>query len=253
MIASGFTWFHLLPIVDEDRLLAPLGLSDSYIHVLAWFACFLVIGFALMGRRGLEAAKARQGVEKYMAGDKPSFLNIGEMLATTCRGVMSDLLPEKDVKLFFPLISGIFCYIFTCNIMGIFPGFLPPTDNVNTNFGMAIVSFLVFNYVGLTRDASGYIKHLMGPVIFLTPLLFPIEIISLLVRPIALYIRLTGNMFGDHMVFVIMSGLIPVVLPAALLGLATMVSAIQAFIFSILTTIYISLSLPHDDHEGAHH
>jgi F-type H+-transporting ATPase subunit a len=108
---------------------------------------------------------------------------------------------------------------------------------------------LVFNAVGLSRDPVGYIKHLWGPVWWLGFLLFPIELISLCVRPVALGIRLTANIFGDHQVFVIFSSLVPLVVPAALLTLAILVSTIQAFIFSLLTTIYIGLSVPHsDDH-----
>lgn len=249
MIASGFTWFHLIPAVDEDSLLAGAGLDHSYVYLHTGLACLLLIGFAVLGRMGLERAKARSDVERYFPPEGLSALTIGELLVDGLRGLMGDLLTAADVRAFFPLIVGIFLYIFTCNIMGIFPGFLPPTENINTNAGMATVAFLVFNFVGLSRDPGGYVKHLWGPVLWLGPLLFPIEVLSLFIRPFSLTIRLTGNMFGDHMVFTIMSGLMPLLLPVALLALAVLVSTIQAFIFSLLTTVYISLSVPHHDHD----
>ena len=137
-------------------------------------------------------------------------------------------------------------------MMGLIPGFIPPTDNVNTNVGMATISFAVFLFVGLSRDPVGFIKHLGGPVLALAPLMFVVEVISLCVRPLALVLRLTGNMFGDHLVFTIMSGMVPIFVPVVFLCLAILVSTIQAFVFSLLTAIYIYLSVPHHDHDEAH-
>lgn len=125
---------------------------------------------------------------------------------------------------------------------------LPPSDNINSNAGIAIASFLVFMWVGLSRDFAGFIKHLAGPSLFLVPLLFPIEVLSLLVRPVTLMVRLTANMFGDHKVYTVVSDLVPIVIPMPLLVLAAFVSLVQAFIFSLLSTVYIGMSLPHDDH-----
>jgi F-type H+-transporting ATPase subunit a len=253
MIASGFTWFHLLPAVDEDTLLASVGLDHTFVYIHTVLACVVLIGFAVLGRIGLERVKARDGIEKYVPDQSFSPMLIGEVMVDGLRGLMGDMLDSDDVRRFFPLVSGLFLYIFTCNIMGIFSGFLPPTDWINTNAGLALTVFLVFNFVGLSRDPVGYIKHLWGPVWWLGVLLFPIEVLSLFIRPFSLTVRLTGNMFGDHMVFTIMSGLIPLLLPVALLGLAILVSTIQAFIFSLLTTVYIGLSVPHHDHDHDHH
>jgi F-type H+-transporting ATPase subunit a len=262
MFASGFSWFHLIPAVDRDTILESMGLAEhmveghevahTYVHIHAWIAALLFLGFCVMGRMALQRAQARRGLEKYFTDERPTALSLVEVYAIGIRGLMSDLLGRKDVRTFFPLIAGLFGYIFLSNIQGIFPGFLPPTDNINANVGMALVVFLVFNWVGFSRDAVGYVKHLWGPVFVLGVLLFPIEVISLFIRPISLTIRLTANMFGDHQVFVILSDMIPVVLPSALLGLACLVSTIQAFVFSLLTVIYINLSLPHHEHDGAH-
>lgn len=167
---------------------------------------------------------------------------------------MTDVLDPREVKTFFPFVGALFVYIFVSNLLGLIPGLLPPTDNVNNNVGMAFGVFLLFNFVGLSRDPVGYIKHLWGPVWWLGVLMFPIELISLLFRPVSLTLRLTGNLFGDHLVFNIMSGLAPALVPVAFLLLGSIVAVMQAFVFALLTSIYISLSLPHHEHdEGQAH
>ena len=250
MIASGFSWFHAIPAVDHNTLLEGLGVhGHTYVYLHTWLACIVLVVLAFLARRQLEAVKAKGDLTKWYADENFSLRNIFELVVEGIRFFMDALLDRADTRAFLPLIGSFFLYIFTCNIMGIFPGLLPPTDYVNTNVGMAIVSFLVFLYVGLSRDAIGYIKHLWGPVFLLGFLLFPIELISLVVRPTALVLRLTGNMFGDHLVFAIMSELVPVFVPVVFLGLATLVSTIQAFVFSLLSVIYIYLSLPHHDDE----
>ncbi len=263
MLASGFSWFRLIPEVDRDTILEAYGLiehslvpgretANTAVHLHAWLAAIVLLVIAYFARQALDRARARQGIEQYFSDDRPSLLAGFEVFAEGIRSMMGDLLDSRDVRAFFPLIAGLFVYIVACNIQGIFPGFLPPTDNINTNVGMALTSFVVFNYVGFSRDASGYIKHLMGPVWWLVLLMFPVEVLSLIIRPISLTVRLTANMFGDHQVFVIVSELIPVLLPVGLLALAAVVSVVQAFVFSLLTVIYINLSLPHEEHE-AHH
>jgi F-type H+-transporting ATPase subunit a len=99
------------------------------------------------------------------------------------------------------------------------------------------------------------LKHLAGPALLLAPFMFFLEVLSLFIRPVSLTIRLTANMFGDHLVFGVMSGLVPLILPSLLLILACVVSVVQAFVFSLLTIIYIHLALPHhehEEHEAAH-
>ena len=117
-------------------------------------------------------------------------------------------------------------------------------------FAMAIVVFLTFNIAGLWVNGLNYVKHLMGPVLLLAPLMLPIELIGLLVRPVSLSIRLAGNIFGDHTVFNIMSDLVPgwVPLPTVFLALGMFVAVIQAFVFTLLTTAYIGLSVAHEEH-----
>lgn len=261
MFASGFSWAHLIvPSVGLDGLLDSMGLStDNHIVYHAWLACLVVIVFAVVARMGLQKAMARPGLEKYFADESLNARTVAEIVAANWLSLMKDMMPAKDARTFFPLVGGLFCYIFVANIMGIFPGFLPPTDNANTNVGMALCVFFVFNLVGLTRDPAGYIKHMMGPVAALALPLLLLESFSLCVRVVTLTLRLTGNMFGDHTVFTVMSNLaadIPAIgwlipIPVPFLALAIFVSFMQAFVFSILTAVYIGMALPHHDHD--HH
>lgn len=266
MFASGFSWFRLIPGVDHDVPLQKLGIAEhfcrtmdwcvdehevasTFVYLHVWLAVAVLLGFAVLARMQLNRVQARQGIERYFTSDRPTALSFAEVFAGGILGMMRDLLDRRDSRLFFPLIAGMFAYIFACNIQSILPGFQPPTDNINTNAGMALIAFLTFNFVGLSRDPVGYIKHLAGPTIYLAWFLLPIEVMSLCIRPMSLTIRLTANLFGDHLVFNVMSGLAPPVVPALLLVLACVVSTVQAFVFSLLTVVYIHLALPHHVHE----
>ncbi len=254
MIASGFSWFHLIEAVDRNELIGVGQMDATFLHV--WLAVFLLLGFALLARMGIEATKARTGVDRYATDDRLTPRVFAEAVVEFWQGNMASMMSAKDARVFLPIIVSCFLYLLVSNLLGLIPGFLSPTDNVNTNVGLAIGSFLLFNAVGLSRDPVGYIKHLFGPVWWLAPLLFPIEVVSLLIRPFALMVRLSANMFGDHQVFTKMSDMVPWWLPGPqvpLIMLALLVCVVQAFVFSLLSTVYISLALPHVAHDdGAH-
>ncbi len=153
---------------------------------------------------------------------------------------------EEKAKKYLPLLGGSFFFIFFSNLLGVFPGFYPATQNLNSTLACATVIFITYNYMGFKEHGVGYLKHFMGPVIYLAPLMIIIEVISHLVRPASLSLRLFWNMTGDHLVLQIFSNLTPYVVPAIFIGLGVFVSFLQAFIFTILSSIYISLSTSHD-------
>ncbi len=132
--------------------------------------------------------------------------------------------------------------------MGLIPGFLPPTDNLNTNVACSLTVFLFYNYHGFKAHGFGYIKHFMGPVIWLAPLMFVIEVISHLVRPASLSVRLFGNIAGDHLVLNIFSHFVPLGVPVVFMFLGLFVSFIQAFVFTLLSMVYISLATTKESH-----
>ena len=141
---------------------------------------------------------------------------------------------------------GSFLFIFISNLLGVFPGFYPASQNLNSTLACSLVIFVAYNYLGFKEHGVGYLKQFMGPVIYLAPLMIFIEVVSHLVRPASLSLRLFWNMFGDHLVLQIFSNLTPYIVPAIFIGLGVFVSFLQAFIFTILSSIYISLSTSHD-------
>ena len=153
---------------------------------------------------------------------------------------------ENKARKFLPLLGGSFLFIFFSNLLGVFPGFYPATQNLNSTLAMSLVIFFTYNYLGFKEHGAGYLKHFMGPVLYLAPLMIFIEVVSHLVRPASLSLRLFWNMFGDHLVLQIFSNLTPYIVPAIFIGLGVFVSFLQAFIFTILSSIYISLSTSHD-------
>lgn len=270
MIAAGFTWFLLIPGVEDDSLLHALSIDShgSHMFVTACFVSVLLIFWAVMARRALDKARARPGLAAFHADATMTWRNSAELYSEAILGLIREVFHGKDLRLFFPFVSGLFIYIWVCNLTSLVPGFLPPTDNINTNVGMAVIVFFLFMFVGLSRDAIGFLKHMWGPVAIAGILLFPIEVISMLFRPVSLSLRLTGNMFGDHTVFTVMSGLLPEMtaeapfivhaiawvlpVPMPFLALALLVSTIQALVFSLLSAIYVGTSVPHADEHGDH-
>lgn len=249
LIASGFSWFHLLPGGETAMH------GHGYVLYAAWFVFAVVTAFGLVARASLAQVQQRDGLERYHADETLTARTAAELVVGAIVSMMSGLLEKADVKRFIPLVGTLAIYIFLGNILAILPGFQPPTDNINTNVGMAICVLLAYWAVGLTRGGSDFVGHIFGPVLALAPLIGAIELLGLLiVRPFTLTLRLTANIFGDHTVYNIMSGLVPVIVPVPFLGLAMVVSLIQAFVFALLTTIYLSQSLPHGHHDDdAHH
>lgn len=146
---------------------------------------------------------------------------------------------------FYPLIGTIFIYILTCNFMGLIPGFEAPTGNINTTASMAVPVFLIYQFYGIKVHGIKYLNHFLGPMrsIYALPLMimmFFIELIGHLVRPITLSVRLFGNMMAKHMLLMILGLLVPAVVPVAILGLGVLVSIIQAYVFALLATLYIA-------------
>lgn len=184
---------------------------------------------------------------------KFSLKNVLQVTVEWILGLMESII-GPTAKSYFPLVCSVFLYVFLNNLMGVFPGFLPATENINTTLALGLVIFIYYNVVGIKAQGAGnYFKHLMGPIWWLAPLMLLIELISHFVRPLSLGIRLFGNITGDHVVLGIFSNLVPLVVPVLFLALGVFVSFVQAFVMSLLTAVYIGLAVSHDDeHEHGH-
>ena len=258
---AHFTWFKKISLGEQTLIEAmqqPIGgtqlftnSDDAQTWLLAWLVCGILLFGSFMARLGLNRAQSQGGTLQYVPDGSMTVRNLFELFTGALYGLVSDLLGEKNAGKFFWLSAGLFIYILSSNLLGVVPGMLGPTGSMHHNFAMALVVLILFNGAGLkVQGVGGYVKHMWGPVWWLGVLLFFIELLSfVVVRPYSLSLRLTGNMFGDHQVLSIMSGLVPIVYPIIFLALGMFVSFIQAFVFTLLSTIYIALAVePHDDH-----
>lgn len=224
-----------------------LHVGHHHIHIA--HAAFVALLLTFLGV--IVYFKLRNTEAALVPGSKISVPNIFEVASESLIGLMEGIMGH-EAKKYFPMIGTLFIFIFLNNMLGLIPGLLPPTDNINTTLACGLVVFFYFNYIGIKENGLiNYLKHFAGPVIFLAPLMLVIELIGIAVRPVSLGLRLFGNITGDHMVFGIFSDLVPLGVPVIFLALGLFVSFIQAFVFSLLSTIYVALALPHG--EEHHH
>ena len=150
---------------------------------------------------------------------------------------------------FFPIVGSLFLFILTCNLLGLFPGFMSPTSNINVTAGCAIIVFVYYHFHGFKTHGFGkYMAHFAGPSLVLAPLLFPIEIISHLARPFSLSVRLFGNIFAEEMIIGSLNGIFPFLIALPVMMLALFASTVQAFIFIVLTMVYVGGAVEQSHH-----
>jgi len=232
---GGFTWFSFIP-----------GLSEYPYHLVGsvFVAVLLIITTWIARVQLFRAMQTTDGA--LVPHSKLTYRNFFELFAESIYKLTQNVIGEKDAPIYFPLIGTLFIYILTSNFLGLIPGSLPPTDNLNTTLALGGFVFLFYNGVGIKTHGFGYIKHFMGPVWWLAPLIGIIELFSHVFRPISLGLRLRGNIMGDHLVLSVFSDLAPYIVPVIFYGLGVFVCLVQAFVFCLLTMVYISLSSSHD-------
>jgi len=198
----------------------------------SWLAMIILIGTAVAVKSKLSLVPS--GVQNFMEIFADFFLNTAE----------SNIGHHYGEK-FYPLLGTIFLYILTCNLFGLIPGFESPTSNINMTASMAIPVFLIYQFYGFKVHGLSYLKHFLGPIRSIPAIpfmifMFFLELIGHLVRPITLSVRLFGNMFAKHILLIVLAILAPAIIPAAILFLGTLISFIQAYVFMLLTTLYLA-------------
>jgi len=199
-----------------------------------WLAMAILIGLALIGRFSLKKT-APTGVQ-----------NLLETIVSALETQVVDLIGPEGVH-YLSLIGTLFLFILVCNLQGLVPGFDSPTANINTTLALALVAFTATHYIGVKRHGFAYIKHFMGPMWGLAPLMLPIELISHFARVMSLTFRLFGNMVAKHKLLLVLALLAPYIAPVPILGLGLLVAFVQAYVFTLLTMLYLSGSI-----EAAH-
>lgn len=173
--------------------------------------------------------------------EKPGRFQLAlEELVGGLRGMVEAQVGHGAGDRYLALIGAFTLFIFFSNASGLFFFLNPPTSNVNVTFGLAGISFVLYNLIGIRRHGFGYIKHFLGPIWWLTPLFFVIELISHGARWLSLGLRLFGNMTGEHMVSGVFGRLVPLLAPLPIMALGLFAAVIQTFIFIMLTTVYIA-------------
>ncbi len=219
------------PYLFLVKLFELIGLghfAHAYPHVIySWFVIILLIILAKLATRKIEMVPTKGQ-------------NFFEIIISNMEEFMVDITGEEG-RWFFPIIATIFIYIATCNLIALIPGFFPPTASINTTLSCALPVFLFTHYIGIKYHGIKYIKHFLGPVWWLIPIMLPIEVIGHLARVLSLSFRLFGNMTGHELVLAILFMLAGAFFaPLPIMAMGIFVAFVQAFVFFLLSIMYFT-------------
>ncbi|HEX9080529.1 MAG TPA: F0F1 ATP synthase subunit A [Desulfuromonadaceae bacterium] len=212
-------------------LLEPLHINEASADAIAytWLVIVLLLVLSVLATKSLKSIPG--GMQNFM-----------EVVIGGIENMIVETMGEHG-RPFFPLIATLALFILVSNLIGLVPGFFPPTANINTTAACAVIVFFSTHVVGIKHHGIHYLKHFMGPILWLAPIMFFIEVIGHLSRPVSLTLRLFGNMNGHELVLMIFFGLAPFLVPLPMMLMGVLVSFIQAFVFMLLAMIYIQGSL----------
>jgi F-type H+-transporting ATPase subunit a len=224
------------PYLFFVKLFEAIGLehfAHAYPHVIySWVVMILLLTLGAIGAKSISLIPAKAQ-------------NVFEIIISGIENFMVDVSGEEG-RWLFPLVATIFIYIFTCNLIGLIPGFFPPTASLNTTASCALTVVIFTHIIGLKYHGIKYIKHFLGPVWWMIPIVFPIEIIGHLARILSLSFRLFGNMMGHELVLGILFGLAGLFFaPLPIMALGIFVALVQAFVFFLLSIMYFTGAMEH--------
>jgi F-type H+-transporting ATPase subunit a len=209
----------------------------------ALFVTVLVLGIALRVRSRLQNPD-----DAIVPEDRLTLRTFMEAFLSYFYDLAKSVMDAERAKKYFPLIGTAAMFVFFSNVLALIPGFPVATSSLSITLGCAIVVFVCFNAYGLATNGFSYIAHLAGPAWYLAWLVFPIEVISLTVRPITLAVRLMLNMSVDHLILGIFLSLVAALIPIPVMLLGCLIILIQTLVFTLLTCIYIGLATEHEAH-----
>ena len=186
--------------------------------------------------------------------EKPGKLqSFFEMLVSGLRGLVNESIEESHGKpahgRYLPMIGALAIFIGAANLFGIFFFLQPPTGSLSTTVALAVVSFLYFNKEGIREHGFfKYLAHFMGPLIWIAPLFFVIEIIGAFARILSLSLRLFMNIYGEHTTTGVFASLVPIVIPWPMMALGIFTAFLQAYVFALLSAVYVQLATAHEGH-----
>ena len=218
--------------------LGALGLPEKIIT--AGLVAVLLVGFALSLRRKLAVVDSAIDPE-----DGITSRNVGEVFVEAISGLAEGVIGHGYER-YVALLGSFFIFILVCNLIGLVPGFSPPTSDFNVTFGLGLVAFVAYHVSGVREHGVKYVKQFLGPLWWLAWLMLIVELFSHLFRPVSLGIRLFANMTADHQVIEIFTGLTKLGVPVIFYVLGAFVAVVQAFVFTMLSAIYIALAVSHE-------
>jgi len=224
------------PYLFFVKLFEAIGLehfAHSYPHVIySWVVMTLLITLGAIAAKSVSLIPGKAQ-------------NVFEIIISGIENFMIDVTGEEG-RWLFPLVATIFLYIFSCNLIGLVPGFFPPTASLNTTASCALTVVIFTHIIGVKYHGVKYIKHFLGPVWWMIPIVFPIEVIGHLARILSLSFRLFGNMMGHELVLAILFGLAGLFFaPLPIMALGIFVSLVQAFVFFLLSMMYFTGAMEH--------
>jgi F-type H+-transporting ATPase subunit a len=212
----------------------PLHAVPDYLVMVLLVSALIVVLLGLASRRPALVPRVRQSV--------------AEMIVQMFEGIVTDIVGPQGRR-YLPVIGTVGIFIFGCNLIGLVPGFMSPTSKLNVTVGCALVVFFYYHAQGVKSQGLRYFKHFLGPIPALAPLMIPIEVISHFSRPVSLSMRLFCNIFAEELLILIMASIIPFLLPLPFMAVAIFTSLIQAYVFVLLSCIYISGAVAHEEEQ----
>ena len=201
-------------------------------------AAFLMLVTGFLVRRQI----ARAAEEGVIPDDGVTLRNAMETVVEGIANLARDNMGDEWQR-WFPLVGTIFFFILISNLLGLLPGFGGATSYVETTTAWAIIAVVISEGAGIQKHGFGYVKHFLGPVAWLAPVFLILEVPLHLARVLTLSVRLLANMFADHTIVAVWLMLVPILIPAIFMGLGLVIAVLQAFVFALLTMIYIGLAL----------
>ncbi len=217
------------------------GVGHEYAHV----ATSAIVTAGLVAVGFVAKSSLGKGDQAVIPADKISIKAFFEMVTEFIAG-LCDMVIGHGGRKYLPMFASFFTFVLINNLIGVIPGMAPATQDLNTTLAMGVFVFITYNLFGFMENGWGHVKHLFGPIWWLGPLMFVIELISHIVRPISLGLRLANVLTGDHTVVGIFLDLVPIGLPIPFYLLGMFVCFVQAFVFTLLSMVYVALATAHD-------
>jgi F-type H+-transporting ATPase subunit a len=223
-------------------------LNETHFTLTHVLEAMLVAAFLILGAFVYKGAVSRGGQSALVPPPRFNLRNLFEMFCDGVLSTMEGVMGKKNAVKYLPFIGSLAFFIFFCNALALLPGFSPPTDTLKTNLALGLLVFFATHYFGVREHGVKYFKHFLGPIGWLAPLMLPIEIISHIARPMSLSMRLMGNMASDHKVVATFTMLVPLLVPVPFLVLGMLVVIVQTLVFCLLSMVYISMAVAHEEH-----